>query len=34
VEKANQSLKEVKSLVAAIVPPVIDTAGIGKEDTI
>ena len=29
VEKANQSLKEVKSLVTAIVPPVIDTAGIG-----
>ena len=28
VEKANQSLKEVKSLVTAIVPPVIDPEGI------
>ena len=34
VEKANQSLKEVKSLVAAIVPPVIDTEGNTREDTI
>jgi HPt (histidine-containing phosphotransfer) domain-containing protein len=28
LEKANQTLKEVKSLVTAIVPPVIDTEGI------
>jgi len=32
VEKANQTLKEVKSLVTAIVPPVMDTQGTaGKE---
>jgi len=30
VEKANQTLKEVKSLVTAIVPPVIDTEGIAR----
>ncbi len=34
VEKANQSLKEVKSLVTAIVPPVIDTEGNAREETI
>ena len=28
VEKANQKFKEVKSLVTAIVPPVIDAEGV------
>jgi CheY-like chemotaxis protein len=34
VEKANQSLKEVKSLFTAIVPPVIEKEGIAGEETI
>ena len=34
VQMATQSLKEVKLLVTAIVPPVIDTRGNPREDTI
>ena len=34
VAKANQMLKEVKSLVSAVVPPIIDTEGNGKVETI
>jgi HPt (histidine-containing phosphotransfer) domain-containing protein len=34
VEEANQRLEEVKSLVTAVVPPIIDTAGTGKEETV
>ena len=34
VEMANQTLKEVKSLVKAIVPPVIKNEGIAGEETI
>jgi len=34
VEKANQTLKEVKSLVTAIVRPVIDTQGTAREESV